>query len=82
MKTTVLGIRLNDYQRDRLKEKALEKGCIEADIVRELVDNYIEGKIADTSRLAIQAKKRKVSLQTLIDAIVEQLDESSRVKRK
>ena len=71
MKTTVLGIRLNDYQREKLKKKAGDK--LEADVVRELIDEYIEGKIIDSKGLRAVAKKRKVEPQILLDAIVEQL---------
>ena len=73
MKTTVLGVRLNDYQRDRLKKKAGDK--LEADIVRELVDAYIEGQMLDCRGLIKAAKKRNVAPQVLLDAIVEQLNE-------
>ena len=81
MKTTVLGIRLNEYQRERLQDIAAKRGIKEVDLVREQVDVIIDGKI-DVSGLKRQAELRNVSTQTLIDAIVEQLDESSRVKRK
>ena len=81
MKTTVLGIRLNEYQRERLQDIAAKRGIKEVDLVREQVDVIIDGKI-DVSGLKKQAELRNVSTQTLIDAIVEQLDESSRVKRK
>ncbi len=81
MKTTVLGIRLNEYQRERLQDIAAKRGIKEVDLVREQVDVIIDGKI-DVSGLKKQAELRNVSTQALIDAIVEQLDESSRVKRK
>ena len=81
MKTTVLGIRLNEYQREKLQDIAAKRGIKEVDLVREQVDVIIDGKI-DVSGLKRQAELRNVSTQTLIDAIVEQLDESSRVKRK
>lgn len=81
MKTTVLGIRLNEYQREKLQDIAAKRGIKEVDLVREQVDVIIDGKI-DVSGLKKQAELRNVSTQALIDAIVEQLDESSRVKRK
>jgi len=91
MKTTVLGIRLNEYQRDKLKGIAKENGVIEAELVRILLDRLIEGKIqirntavfdgADISGLVKLADKKGISVQLLIDAIVEQLNESSGNKR-
>lgn len=89
--TTVLGIRLNTYQRDHLKRKAEECGLTEVETVRILIDRLIEGKIhinctavegVDIKGLIAQAEKRRVGVQTLIDAIVEQLNESGRTKRK
>lgn len=71
MKTTVLGVRLTDYQRSKLKEKAGDR--LEADIVRQLIDDYIDGKILDCSGLRKAAKKRKVPPQVLLNAILEQL---------
>ena len=84
MRTTVLGIRLNDYQRDRLRKIAFDNDQIEADIVRCLVDKLIEGKInlgapiveeVDLSGLRKVARDKGLSLQRLIDLVVEQLDE-------
>lgn len=80
MKTTVLGVRLNDYQRERLK-----KFGNEADVVRVLVDNLIEGKIyldkdkvktsneIDLTKFEKLAEKRRISVQGLLDLIAEQL---------
>ena len=73
MKTTVLGIRLNDYQREKLKAKAGDR--LAADVVRDLIDDYIEGRLLDCRGLIRVAKKRNRSPQILLDAIVEQLDE-------
>ena len=85
MKTTVLGVRLNDYHRDKLKKIANDNGLIEADVARILIDKLVEGKIQLTTTLYVDnvdlsglkriADKKKVSLQRLIDAVVEQLDE-------
>lgn len=81
MKTTVLGVRLNDYQRERLR-----KFGNEADVVRVLVDNLIEGKIyldhdkvkasseVDISRFEKLAEKKRISVQGLLDLIAEQLN--------
>lgn len=79
MKTTVLGVRLNDYQREKLK-----KFGNEADVVRILVDNLIDGNIylegdkvkgngVDLSAYEKMAEKRRMSVQGLLDAIAEQL---------
>ena len=85
MKTTVLGVRLNDYHRDKPKKIASDNGLIEADVARILIDKLVEGKIQLTTTLYVDnvdlsglkriADKKKVSLQRLIDAVVEQLDE-------
>ena len=78
MKTTVLGIRLNDYQRDKLKIKAEDNRMTEVEAVRVLIDKLIEGRIeigngVDLSGLRMVAKKKGVTVQQLIDAVVEQL---------
>lgn len=73
MKTTVLGVRLTDYQRSKLKKLSGDK--LEADIVRALIDDYIEGRLLDCRGLIKVAKQRKVAPQILLDAIVEQLNE-------
>ena len=85
MKTTDLGVRLNDYHRDKLKKIASDNGLIEADVARILIDKLVEVKIQLTTTLYVDnvdlsglkriADKKKVSLQRLIDAVVEQLDE-------
>ena len=85
MKTTVLGVRLNDYQRDKLIKIARQNDLIEAEIVRILIDKLIEGKIqiknssvfdgADISGLKKIANKKGMSVQRLIDMVVEQLNE-------
>ena len=80
MKTTVLGIRLNDYQRDRLQTIAEDNRMTEVEAVRVLIDKLIEGRIqigsgVDLSGLRMVAKEKGVTVQTLIDAVVEQLSE-------
>lgn len=48
-KTTVLGIRLTDYQREKLKFLADKDGIKEVDYVRNLVNKAIENEfIRDT----------------------------------
>ena len=85
MKTSVVGVRLNDYQRDKLKAKGKELGLMEVEILRILADKLIEGKIQLTNTLFVDgvdlsglkriADKKGYSLQKLIDLVVEQLDE-------
>jgi predicted DNA-binding ribbon-helix-helix protein len=85
--TTVKGIRLNDYQLKKLKEIAKEHKTEDTDLVRILIDKLIEGKIqirnsvivdgVDLSGLKRIVNKKGLSLQRLIDLIVEQLNESS-----
>lgn len=83
MKTTVLGVRLNDYQREKLSKYGKE-----ADVVRVLVDALIDGKIQiergrvvnpakeesiDLSAFEKLAEKKRISVQGLLDLIAEQL---------
>ena len=87
MKTSVVGVRLNDYQREKLKKKGKELGLMEVEILRILADKLIEGKIQLTNTLYVDgvdlsglkriADKKGYSLQRLIDMVVEQLNESS-----
>ena len=42
-RTTVLGIRLTDYQREKLKALAERDGIKEVDYVRNLINKAIEG---------------------------------------
>ena len=87
MKTSVVGVRLNDYQREKLKKKGKELGLMEVEILRILADKLIEGKIQLTNTLFVDgvdlsglkriADKKGYSLQRLIDMVVEQLNESS-----
>jgi len=78
MKTTVLGIRLNDYQREKLQTIAEDNRMTEVEAVRVLIDKLIEGRIeigngVDLSGLRMVASKKGVTVQQLIDAVVEQL---------
>lgn len=48
-KTTVLGIRLTDYQREKLKSLADSQGIKEVDYIRNLINKAIENEfIRDT----------------------------------
>ena len=81
-----LTIRLNDYQRERLKKTADKEDLTESELVRILIDKLIEGKVqirnstllegVDISGLKKIAERKGISVQYLIDAIVEQLNES------
>lgn len=85
MKTSVVGVRLNDYQNDKLKQIADDIHCQKVDVIRILVDKLIEGKIqlkattvvdgVDLADLKMIADKKGISLQRMIDLIVEQLNE-------
>lgn len=85
MKTTVVGVRLNDYTREKLKKIADENGVIEAEIIRILLDKLIEGKVQITNKVVLEgvninglkkiADKKGMSVQRLIDLVVEQLNE-------
>ena len=72
MRTTVLGVRLNDYQREKLRKFA-GKDELEADVVRKLIDDKIEGKLLDCSELRRAAKKRKIDPQRFLDEIGKEL---------
>lgn len=72
MKTTVLGVRLNDYQRNKLKALAGDKE-LEADVVRKLIDDKIEGRILDCSGVIRAARKRKIDPQRFLDEIGKEL---------
>ena len=86
-----LTIRLNDYTRDRLKRRASEEDLTESELVRILIDKLVEGRIqirnstvidgVDISGLKEIANGKGISVQVLIDAIVEQLNESKGSKR-
>jgi hypothetical protein len=83
MKTTVLGVRLNDIQRDKLKEIGKSNRMSEGEVARLLIDSVINGEInikhgkieqtseVDLSGLERLAKSHKKSLQQIIDMISE-----------
>lgn len=80
MKTTVLGVRLTDYQREKLKGFSVDG--LEADTVRLLIDALIadkivieDGKVVSLIGLKKNAEKRGCKVQVLINAILEQLSE-------
>lgn len=45
MRTTVVGVRLNEYQREKLKRIAEQRGEKEADVLRELLEMLLDGVI-------------------------------------
>lgn len=72
MKTTVLGIRLNDYQREKLRGLCKKDEKV-ADVVRRLIDDKIDGKILDCTGVIKAAKKRKIDPQRFLDEIGKEL---------
>jgi predicted DNA-binding protein len=42
MRTTVVGVRLTDYQREKLKKIADKRGEKEADVIRVLIDMLLD----------------------------------------
>ena len=76
-KTTVMGVRLTDYQREKIKTIAKERGVSDTDYVRALIDNTIDGKIdldTDVRSLKRIAKDKGIPTQRLIDLVVEQIE--------
>ena len=80
MKTTVLGVRLTDYQREKLRGYSVDG--LEADTVRLLIDALIsgrivieDGKVVSVAGLKYDADRRKCKVQALINAVLEQLSE-------
>ena len=45
MKTTVVGVRLNEYQREQLKKIADKRGEKDVDTIRRLVEMLLDGCI-------------------------------------
>ena len=72
MKTTVLGVRLTDYQHEQLKKLA-KKNETEVDVVRKMINDKIDGKILDCSGIIRAAKKRKIDPQRFLDEIGKEL---------
>lgn len=73
-KTIVKGIRLTDYQLEKLNEKAKERGITDTEYVRALIDCAIDGKIdidIDLRKLREIALKKGITTQRLIDLVVE-----------
>jgi len=85
MKTSVVGVRLNDYQLEKLDDIAEDLRCQKVEVIRILIDKLIEGKIQiknttvvdgiDLADLKRIADSKGLSLQRMIDLIVEQLNE-------
>lgn len=76
-KTTVMGVRLTDYQREKIKIIAKERGVSDTDYVRALIDNTIDGKIdldTDVRSLKRIAKDKGIPAQRLISLVVEQIE--------
>jgi len=76
-KTTVMGVRLTDFQREKIKQIAKERGMSDTDYVRALIDNAIDGKIdidTDVRNLKRIAKKKEILTQRLINLVVEQIE--------
>ena len=76
-KTTVMGVRLTDYQREKIKIIAKERGVSDTDYVRALIDSAIDGKIdldTDVRSLKRIAEKKEILTQRLIDLVVEQIE--------
>lgn len=76
-KTTVMGVRLTDYQREKIKIIAKERGVSDTDYVRALIDNTIDGKIdldTDVRSLKRIAKDKGITTQRLISLVVEQIE--------
>lgn len=76
-RTTVMGVRLTDYQREKIKIIAKERGVSDTDYVRALIDNTIDGKIdldTDVRSLKRIAKDKGIPVQRLISLVVEQIE--------
>jgi predicted DNA-binding ribbon-helix-helix protein len=83
MKTSVVGIRLNDSQREQLKRIGSENKMTEGEIVRSMVESLLNGEINisrgkvvvpeqyDLSGLEKLAKRHKKTTQQIIDMISE-----------
>ena len=89
MKTTTIGLRLNDYQLEKLNKIAERNGIHRMDLLRLLLESVIDGKIVvshgevmspeipesevDLSKFEKLAEKKRMSTQGLLDLIAEQL---------
>lgn len=73
----MMGVRLTDFQREKIKQIAKERGMSDTDYVRALIDNAIDGKIdidTDVRNLKRIAKKKEILTQRLINLVVEQIE--------
>ena len=82
VRTSVKGVRLTDYQSEKLKDLAKERGITDTDYIRALIDEAIEGRTADLRNLKRVADDKKISLQRLIDLVVEQIEPSRDQERR
>lgn len=88
MKTTTIGLRLNDYQLEKLNKIAERNGLHRMDLLRLLLESVIDGKVTvehgavkvpeveeevDLSKFEKLAEKKRISVQGLLDMIAEQL---------
>lgn len=88
MKTTTIGLRLNDYQLEKLNKIAERNGIHRMDLLRLLLESVIDGKVTvehgvvkvpvveeevDLSAFEKIAEKKRMSTQGLLDLIAEQL---------
>lgn len=84
MKTTTIGLRLNDYQLEKLNKIAEGYGLHRMDLLRVLLEGLIDGKIVvsdgkvvgndyDLSAYERLAEKKRISVQGLLDLISEEL---------
>lgn len=88
MKTTTIGLRLNDYRLEKLNKIADREGINRMDVLRLLLDELIDGDLeivhgrvvypeseesVDLSAFEKIAEKRRISVQGLLDMIAEQL---------
>lgn len=86
MKTTTIGLRLNDYQLEKLNKIAERNGLHRMDLLRLLLESVIDGKVTvehgtvkvpegevDLSKFEKLAEKKRISVQGLLDLIAEQL---------
>ena len=86
MKTTTIGLRLNDYQLEKLNKIAEANKMHRMDLLRLLLEGVIDGKIevmhgrvvipesVDLSKFEKLAEKKRISVQGLLDLIAEQLN--------
>ena len=88
MKTTTIGLRLNDYQLEKLNSIAERNHLHRMDLLRLLLESVIDGKIevshgkviipepeneVDLTQFEKLAEKKRMSVQGLLDLIAEQL---------